>query len=81
MNKFLETQNFPKLNQEGKYEQCFTIIKWSQQSKNSQPTRVQVNMASQLNSVKHLAKKKIIPILLKLFPPKKIEEGKIQNLF
>ena len=58
MDKFLDMCNHPRLNQEKtKYEQINYQLKkknWTSSLKNSQGTKVQDQMTSQVNSTKYL---------------------------
>ena len=60
MNKFIEMDNLPRLNQE-ELENINRLITCNEfeiviKKKNSQQTKVQSQMASQMNSTKHLEK-------------------------
>ena len=58
MDKFLEKYNLPRLNQE-KIENMNSqsqVLKLKQWLKNFQPTKVQDQVASEANSIKHLEK-------------------------
>ena len=56
MDKFLERYNLPRLNQEEieNMNRPVTSTETETGSKNSQQTKVQDLMASQVNSIKHL---------------------------
>ena len=58
MDKFLERYNFPKLNQEEleNINRPITSSEIETIIKIFQPTKVQDQMASQVNSIKHLEK-------------------------
>ena len=60
MDKFIEMDNLPRLNQE-ELENINRLITCNEfeiviKKKNSQQTKVQSQMASQMNSIKHLEK-------------------------
>ena len=58
MDKFLERCNLPKLNQEEieNMNRTITVMKFKLWLKIFQQTKVQDQMASQVNSIKHLEK-------------------------
>ena len=58
MDKFLETYNLPRLNQEEieNMNRPITSTEIESGLKNSPKTKVQDQMASQVNSIKHLEK-------------------------
>ena len=82
MDKFLETYSLPKLNQEETDELNILITrnKIECYRNTHYRTKDQDQMVSQENSIKHTKKKKkLIPILLKLF--QKAEEGTLPKTF
>ena len=58
MNKFLEKYNLPRLNQDEREKMNIPITRTEMETviKNFQQTKVQDQMASQVNSIKHLEK-------------------------
>ena len=79
MDKVLERYNLPRLNQEETENMNRPITSTEIESVILKlPTKVQDQMASQVNSIKHL---KITPILLKLFSKKLGKKGTLLNSF